>query len=110
MALLRRVALLVLLFLGLALVAPACAGDSTAPPETTTTLPSQDVLDCSRPGVTRPNCGTKPQDAGDRGGWLQYLLWALLVAGLTIVFGVVYRSAKRTERAKQVEVGDRNWS
>lgn len=65
---------------------------------------------CSKPAVVKPNCGVKPQQAGDRGGALQYTVWALLVAGLIIVFTVVFRSAARTNRRKINEVGDRNWS
>jgi hypothetical protein len=67
-------------------------------------------LSCAKPGVVRPNCGVKPQQAGDRGGALQYTVWGVLVAGLVVIFSVVFRSASRTNRTKTAEVGERNWS
>jgi hypothetical protein len=78
--------------------------DSVAPDSTAVDL------NCAKPGVERPNCGVKPQQAGDRGGWLQYTVWALLIVGLIVIFTVVFRSAARTNRAKTTEVGERNWS
>jgi hypothetical protein len=60
--------------------------------------------------VVRPDCGVTPQRSGDRGGAMQYVVWALLVAGLALIFTVVFRSAHRTNLAKRHEVGDRNWS
>lgn len=67
-------------------------------------------LTCAQPGVVRPNCGVKPQQAGDRGGALQYTVWAALIVALIVVFSVVFRSAARTNRKKSVEVADRSWS
>lgn len=86
------------------LVAQEASTDSTAP--TTTAFD----WSCSKPAIVKPNCGVKPQQAGDRGGALQYTVWALLVVGLIVVFTVVFRSAARTNRRKTNEVGDRNWS
>ena len=67
-------------------------------------------LDCSSPAIKKPGCGVAPEQAGDRGGALQYTVWALLVVGLILVFTVVFRSARRTNIARRTEVGDRNWS
>ena len=67
-------------------------------------------LTCAQPGVVRPNCGVKPQQAGDRGGSLQYAVWAVLIVGLALVFTVVFRSAARTNRKKTVEAADRSWN
>jgi hypothetical protein len=107
---------LLLVFAVLTLAAPltACGGPSTsapAPVSTTAVTPVEGAdLSCAKPGVERPNCGVKPQQAGDRGGALQYTVWALLIVALVIVFSVVFRSAKRTNDAKRQAVGDRNWS
>ena len=90
-----------------------CAGaasTSVSAPTVATTLVDQSELSCALPGVQFPNCGHTPVDAGDRGGSLQYVLWAALMTGLTVVFTVVFRSAKRTERNRAVEAGERNWS
>ena len=67
-------------------------------------------LSCSKPAVVKPNCGVKPQQAGDRGGALQYTVWGLLIVGLIIIFTVVFRSAARTNRRKTNEVAGRDWS
>ena len=67
-------------------------------------------LTCAQPGVVRPNCGVKPQQAGDRGGSLQYAVWAVLIVGLALVFTVVFRSAARTNRKKTAEAADRSWN
>jgi hypothetical protein len=80
---------------------------TSVPP--TTVVSAQD-LSCAGPAIVRPNCGKKPEQAGDRGGALQITVWVLLVAGLAVVFSVVFRSARRTERAKAEVVGDRNWT
>jgi hypothetical protein len=86
-------------------------GETTIDGATVATTIASDVdLSCAGPAVVRPNCGVAPQDAGDRGGALQYTVWALLVAGLTVVFTVVFRAAKRTEVAKRAEVGERDWT
>ena len=108
----RRSLLLVFALLTLAAPLSACGGSSTSAPVSTTAVTTVDGADlsCAKPGVERPNCGAKPQQAGDRGGALQYTVWVLLLIALTIVFTVVFRSAKRTNDAKREAVGDRNWS
>lgn len=91
-------------------VAPASAGHgvgTAADGPTETTRPD---LDCAKPAIVKPNCGVKPQQAGDRGGALQYTIWGLLILGLIVVFAVVFRSAARTNRRKAVEVAGRDWS
>lgn len=109
----RLTLLSIIALVALAMTLPACAGDNPAavpPTSVAVTLPSDADTSCAKPGVVRPNCGTAPESAGDRGGTLQYAVWALLVVGLVTVFTVVFRSAKRTETAKRLEVGDRDWS
>lgn len=74
---------------------------------TATTRPD---LSCAKPAIVKPNCGVKPEQAGDRGGALQYTIWGLLILGLAVVFAVVFRSAARTNRRKTAEVAGRDWS
>jgi len=109
------VALVIALSVGL----PASAAFAEDAPTEPTAVVSADTepvpttafdWSCSKPAVVKPNCGVKPEQAGDRGGALQYTVWGLLVAGLAVVFTVVFRSARRTNRRKVTEVGDRNWS
>ena len=89
--------------------APA-ATEAASASESTEPVSTEPDLSCSKPGVVRPNCGTKPQQAGDRGGALQYTIWGILIAGLAVVFTVVFRSAARTNRRKTTEAGDKNWN
>lgn len=81
--------------------------DSLLDEPTATTRPD---LSCAKPAIVKPNCGVKPEQAGDRGGALQYTIWGLLILGLAVVFAVVFRSAARTNRRKTAEVAGRDWS
>lgn len=42
-----------------------------------------------------PDCGKQPQDAGDRGGVMQYLVFAIMISGLAIVGIGIARGIKR---------------
>lgn len=86
------------------------AGDTPTSAVVDTIAASAGNLDCASPAIVKPNCGVAPQQAGDRGGALQYTVWGLLIVGLIVVFGVVFRSARRTNLARRAAVGDRDWS
>jgi len=74
------------------------AGGSTETSIYTYNLPGN-VADCV--GLyPKPNCGTKPQLSGDRGGAMQYATMAAIIAGLGIIMTVITRSVIRTDRAK----------
>jgi hypothetical protein len=102
-----RRSLLLLLVAVLSLGAPA-AGTALAstPPEPTTSAPLQTSpplerleSECVGHAVQLPGCGYKPQQAGDRGGWMQWTLFGLMLVGLAfigwrVVIGV-RRSAAR---------------
>ncbi len=47
----------------------------------------------------RPNCGKKPQQAGDRGGSLQYLTFILMLAGVGVIATVLIRNVMKRDRA-----------
>lgn len=49
--------------------------------------------------LPRPNCGREPQQAGDRGGALQYALLAVVLAALGTIGAVVVRNVIRRDRA-----------
>ena len=49
--------------------------------------------------LPRPNCGREPQQAGDRGGVLQYALLAVVLAALGTIGAVVVRNVIRRDRA-----------
>lgn len=47
----------------------------------------------------RPGCGRKPQQAGDRGGSLQYLTFLLMLTGVGVVATVLIRNVIKRDRA-----------
>ncbi|MSO15849.1 MAG: hypothetical protein EXQ61_05985 [Ilumatobacteraceae bacterium] len=47
----------------------------------------------------RPDCGKKPQGSGDRGGWMQYTVFLVMIAGVGIVGSVLIRNVIRRDRA-----------
>ena len=46
--------------------------------------------------LPKPGCGKKPEDAGERGGALQYLVFAIMIAGITIVNVAITRNVKKS--------------
>jgi hypothetical protein len=90
---------------------PGAATPATAAPSATE-VPPTTAFDpsCAKPAIVKPNCGVKPEQAGDRGGALQYTVWGFLVAGLAVVFTVVFRSAARTNRRRTNDAGNQQWS
>jgi len=47
----------------------------------------------------RPDCGKKPQSSGDRGGWMLYTVFAVMLAGVGVVGSVLIRNVIRRDRA-----------
>ncbi|MCX6515852.1 MAG: hypothetical protein NTZ62_04355 [Actinobacteria bacterium] len=47
----------------------------------------------------RPDCGKKPQSSGDRGGWMQYTVFLVMIAGVGVVSSVLIRNVIRRDRA-----------
>ena len=47
----------------------------------------------------RPDCGKKPQSSGDRGGWMQYTVFLVMLAGVGVVPSVLIRNVVRRDRA-----------
>lgn len=86
-----------------ALAAPAPAQVSPTPP---TTAP-YDLDDCVS-AVPKPGCGAAPDESGDRGGWAQYLVLGVLMAGLAVIGTVVVRSTRRTTAARAAEAQTRS--
>ncbi|MGE0308739.1 MAG: hypothetical protein AB7N61_00730 [Acidimicrobiia bacterium] len=52
--------------------------------------------------IPLPNSGVKPQSSGDRGGWAQLTLWALIVVGLASMFGRIAWGMYKHSRANPV--------
>jgi hypothetical protein len=47
----------------------------------------------------RPDCGKKPQSSGDRGGWMQYTVFLIMLAGVGFIASVLIRNVIRRDRA-----------
>ena len=76
--------------------ASAASGDTA----TTTTLP---VDQGDRSVIPAPNTGRAPQDAGDRGGWAQLLLFGIMAVGSMIIFGRVLWAGHQRSRANRTD-------
>lgn len=87
----RRVVCLLVLIAVLSMVgAPGSAASSSEEerPTTTEQPPAPNI-------IPRPNQGVAPQDAGDRGGALQTVVFVVIVAGALLMVGLVVRSSRR---------------
>lgn len=90
--------------------APACwllAPTSAGAAPTDTTVPVTDstfVWDLEKEPsecigfLPKPGCGKEPQQAGDRGGALQWTVFAVILAGVGTVGTVLVRNVVRRDR------------
>jgi hypothetical protein len=81
------------LALALAVAVPAGAqqGGDTPPTSEETPVPAPRI-------IPLPNTGTKPTDAGDRGGALQILVFVALVVGVSSIAALAVHDARRSRR------------
>lgn len=86
--------------------APRVSADTTA--ATATTIPVTEptyVYDLERDPsecigfLPKPGCGKEPEQAGDRGGALQYLVFGIMLSGLAVIGTVLARNVIRRDRA-----------
>ena len=49
--------------------------------------------------LPKPGCGKAPEDAGERGGALQYTVFAIMIAGLCVVGFGITRTVRKQKRA-----------
>lgn len=83
------------------MVAASSETDNTDPPIQL----DRDLSDCLNSNP-KPNCGHKPTQAGDRGGWLQYLTFAIIIAGLVVIFTVIFRNVLKVDKEKEQNIKD----
>lgn len=55
----------------------------------------------------RPNCGKKPQSSGDRGGWMQYTVFFVMIGSVGIIGTVIGRNVVRRDRAIAEELANK---
>jgi hypothetical protein len=70
----------------------------TASPDTTIYVIKQDPALCINSNP-RPDCGFKPTQPGDPGGWMQYTAFAIMIGALSIIGTVVVRNVMKRDRA-----------
>ena len=98
--------MLVLLVTGLVLAfAPVRADAGPAAPaqdDPTTTSPTfgENPEAPEQHIIPRPNSGTEPHDAGDRGGALQLAVLGAIVVGVSLVVTLAVRESRRNRRAR----------
>ncbi len=99
-------------------VAPFSASVVHAESTTDTTIPVAAVADTTPlsqiqndPSLCinsnpRPNCGVKPHLSGDRGGWMQYTVFGVMIAALSVIGTVLVRNVIKRDRAISAQVSD----
>lgn len=90
-------------------VAPFGLSRALATDNSTTTIPpspdSTFVYDLEKEPsecigfLPKPGCGKKPQQAGDRGGSLQYLTFGIMIIGVGTIGSVLVRNVIKRDRA-----------
>ena len=58
--------------------------------------------------LPRPNCGKVPEDAGERGGALQYATFGVMLAGIGVIAFVVGRNVIRRDREMNRALAEKN--
>jgi hypothetical protein len=71
---------------------------TTLPPLPSTSAPADDSSGTLPRIIPLPNSGRAPQDAGDRGGWLQVSLFWFILAALAVLGLLVWRDSRRKLR------------
>jgi hypothetical protein len=60
--------------------------------------------------LQKPGCGKKPEDAGERGGALQYAVFAVMLAGIGVIGTVITRNVIRRDRVVNAGTDTKNQS
>ena len=110
----KRIALLAILVATLVTFQTSVVANATSPEASTFAKPTTSP-DTSTPAaydlenepsecigfLPKPGCGKEPQDAGERGGTLQYLVFTIMIIGLTVVGIGITRGVKKQRPTKQ---------
>ena len=92
----KRIALLAVAVATLVILQTPLASNATSPDTSTPAAYDLENEPSECIGfLPKPGCGKDPEDAGERGGSLQYLVFAIMITGLTIVGVSITRSVKK---------------
>ena len=97
----RRLLRILVAAVAIVLIHPGVVrAEEISPPSTENPFTiERDLSDCVS-ALPKPDCGRKPTASGDRGGAMQYATFAAIIAGLAVIFTVVFRNTLRADRAK----------
>jgi hypothetical protein len=99
------VAMVLAIVLGAVGAATAAPADPPPALPGTTTTAAQELPDrCEGSALPQLGCGEDPEEAGDRGGALQWLTFGIVVAGLLTIGTVIVRSTARRDREKAASI------
>lgn len=93
---------------GLASAHAADSSDTTVPQSPDSTFVydlEREPADCIG-FLPKPGCGKKPEQAGDRGGSLQYATFGLMIGGLAVIGTVLVRNVMKRDRAMAEQMQD----
>jgi hypothetical protein len=62
---------------------------------------------CINNSNPRPNCGRKPQSSGDRGGWMQYTVFFVMLGAVGFIGTVIGRNVVRRDKAIAEQYADK---
>ena len=92
----KRIALLAVAVATLVILQTPPASNATSPDTSTPAVYDLENEPSECIGfLPKPGCGKEPEDAGERGGSLQYLVFGIMITGLTIVGVSITRSVKK---------------
>jgi hypothetical protein len=92
----KRIALLAVAVATLVILQTPLASKATSPDTSTPAVYDLENEPSECIGfLPKPGCGKEPEDAGERGGSLQYLVFGIMITGLTIVGVSITRSVKK---------------
>ena len=86
---------------GISSVAASDVSDTTVPqaPDSTYVYDLEREPDDCIGFLPKPGCGKKPEQAGDRGGSLQYATFGIMIGGLAVFGTVLARNVMKRDRA-----------
>lgn len=91
-------AVAIALSLGSASPAAGATVDDSSPTTTLAWRIERDPSECIG-FLPKPDCGYKPEDAGERGGSLQITLFFVMIGAVGVVGSVIVRNVVRRDRA-----------
>jgi hypothetical protein len=96
----RRLIIALTLLVAVSLAPSFSVHAQTATTTTTVAMTDDGQVGQTKSVIPRPNSGSAPKQAGDRGGALQLALFGVLVLALAFIGAVIIRSTVRNSRIR----------